>query len=467
MDVSSESSHNIRINPAPQDKPRRVNHKADLQWSGGDTTAKMTASEMGRSVSGETLVTNTSQSSLLRDGIAALDLPWSVTSLVEQQDVRADDESRQGSRTRGLDIGEDQLRAERAATRRAKMEENAKLWEARKKAAEEKVVRRSSRTPMLEKAGEAVSDLTASVLGKRPREALGKSKNRLGEIKRRASLRPRSVVEPLLSTTSAFEEPMAKSRRLSDGNLGTSSRPTEAFTIPRKPAPIRKDKRWLNSGLYTGQTRDFDGRLSESKNKRRQSSALPVKENKTLPLPMFVGERLMKYGRDFKLPYDVFSPLPPGQPRPDEWRKTNKNIFVGDAAQVWRHSKPREHSTCMCTSETGCDDHCMNRFMFYECDEGNCNLPDCSNRSFQSLAQRTKKGGKYNVGVEVIQTRDRGFGVRSNRTFEPNQIIVEYTGEIITQDECDKRMRTLYKDNEVRLTSSFRKRSDNDCSATT
>lgn len=458
MDASSESSHNIRINPAPQDKASRVNHNTDLQRLGRDATTEMKAGEMGRSVSGETLVTNTSQSSLLRDGIAALDLPWSVSSLVEPKDT--DNESWQDRKIRGLDECETQLRAETAAARRAKMKENEELWEARKKAAEEKAVRRSSRASMLGKAGEAVSDLTASVLGKRAREVLGKNKNRLGGVTRRASLRPKSMGGSLPSTTSASEGLAGKSRRLSDGDLGSSTRPTEAFTIPRKPVPIRKDKKWLDSGLYAGQTRDFDARFSESTNKRRQSSALSVKENRTLPMPMFAGERIIKNGRDFKLPYDIFSPLPPGQPRPDEWRKTNKNVFVGDAAQVWRHSKPREHSTCMCTPETGCDDHCMNRYMFYECDEGNCKLPDCSNRSFQALAQRTKKGGKYNVGVEVIQTRDRGFGVRSNRTFEPNQIIVEYTGEIITQEECDQRMRTQYKDNEVRLTPMFRNGSD-------
>ncbi|KAL8733599.1 MAG: hypothetical protein Q9166_002008 [cf. Caloplaca sp. 2 TL-2023] len=88
--------------------------------------------------------------------------------------------------------------------------------------------------------------------------------------------------------------------------------------------------------------------------------------------------------------------------------------------------------------------------MFYECDDTNCNVgPDrCNNRSFDGLKQRHKKGGKYNIGVEVIKTVDRGYGVRSNRTFEPHQIIVEYTGEIITQDECDARMENRYKDNE-------------------
>ena len=94
--------------------------------------------------------------------------------------------------------------------------------------------------------------------------------------------------------------------------------------------------------------------------------------------------------------------------------------------------------------------------MFYECDKGNCRLgPDCGNRSFEELKHRAKAGGKYNVGVEVIKTADRGYGVRSNRTFEPNQVIVEYTGEIITQSECEKRMRTIYKKNDVRNHSSI------------
>lgn len=456
LDASSESSHDIRVRQVSQCKSRRVNRKSDLAQQSRRYLVEDTINEKSRSISGETLVTNTSQSSLLRNGIAALDLPWSVTSLAHYGDVVVENISTPESETPTMSSEEDHVRAEKAAARRAKMEENAKLWEARKKVAEEKATRRSSRASILVKAGETVSDLTATVLGKRPREALEKGKDRLGDIKRRASLRPRSAVEQSLSVTPTFEGPTSRSRRLSESDLGKSNQRIEDSIIRGKPVPVRKAKRWLNSGLYTGQTRDFDGRLSETKNKRKHDAAPPTKENKTLPLPMFAGERIMKYGRDFKLPYDVFSPLPPGQPRPDEWRKTNKNVFVGDAAQVWRHSKPREHSTCMCTTETGCNDQCMNRFMFYECDDGNCNLPECSNRSFQSLAQRSKKGGKYNVGVEVIQTRDRGFGVRSNRTFEPNQIIVEYTGEIITQDECDKRMRTLYKNNEVRLARSER-----------
>ena len=89
--------------------------------------------------------------------------------------------------------------------------------------------------------------------------------------------------------------------------------------------------------------------------------------------------------------------------------------------------------------------------MLYECDSSNCNIgPEyCTNRPFEELRERCKAGSKYHIGVEVCKTLDRGHGLRSNRTFEPNQIIIEYTGEIITQDECDDRMRKRYKNAEV------------------
>lgn len=90
--------------------------------------------------------------------------------------------------------------------------------------------------------------------------------------------------------------------------------------------------------------------------------------------------------------------------------------------------------------------------MLYECDATNCNVgkQHCTNRAFADLTARRAKGGKYRVGVEVIKTSDRGYGVRSNRCFKPNQIIMEYAGEIITEEECERRMNEVYKDNEVR-----------------
>lgn len=91
--------------------------------------------------------------------------------------------------------------------------------------------------------------------------------------------------------------------------------------------------------------------------------------------------------------------------------------------------------------------------MLYECDERNCkfraNEEKCHNQPFADLGRRKNAGGKYNIGVEVIKTIDRGYGVRSNRSFRANQIITEYTGEIITELECDRRMNEEYVNNSV------------------
>lgn len=127
--------------------------------------------------------------------------------------------------------------------------------------------------------------------------------------------------------------------------------------------------------------------------------------------------------------------------------------FVGDASAYWKKQPHLDdfQSKCVCKPLDGCGSDCQNRIMLYECDDTNCNIgkDHCSNRAFQSLQERTKQGGRFRVGVEVFKTAGKGYGVRSNRCFRPNQIIMEYTGEIITNDECKDRMETKYKNNEV------------------
>ncbi|KAL8922196.1 MAG: hypothetical protein Q9172_003657 [Xanthocarpia lactea] len=313
--------------------------------------------------------------------------------------------------------------------------------------------RKSTRLSVFEFASSVVEQ-TKTVLGKRGREPMHVEKEQAPAFKR--ELRHSAV--SLDPGTPSFEGPLNKRLRLAN-ELGDSlSIPPVRST--RKPS-IRPVKRWLSQGLYVGQDSDFDPRLTTAKNKLKKANTKPDRSQRrsVLPLPMFAGQRTLETGRNYKLPFDVFSPLPPGQPKPDEWKKTHKNVFIGDAAAVWRKSR-LEPSRCVCAQERGCDHSCLNRHMLYECDDTNCNVGRdcCTNRSFDGLKQRHKKGGKYNIGVEVIKTTDRGYGVRSNRTFEPHQIIVEYTGEIITQDECDDRMENRYKDNECFYLMEFDQR---------
>jgi len=230
-----------------------------------------------------------------------------------------------------------------------------------------------------------------------------------------------------------------------------------AVEVEATPVNTRRVKKWLPFGLYAGQDYPVDPMKGLTTSEKKAFANLPElapaeKINSVLPPPQFAGLRLLIQGRDFQLPFDICNPLPPGQPKPKDWRTMTKNRFIGDARAIWKKTPHLQdyQSNCVCTPEDGCGESCQNRIMLYECDHTNCNvgIEHCQNRAFARLTERTKAGGKFRVGVEVIKTDDRGYGIRANRCFEPNQIIMEYTGEIITEDECDRRMNEKYKDNE-------------------
>ncbi|KAI9754432.1 MAG: hypothetical protein M4579_004700 [Chaenotheca gracillima] len=418
--VSVDASHSEEAYAAPQ-RVRRTRQSLVTTYNENVLSAatRRRASSGGgsRAISGETLVDNSENRRTLDQGINTLNLDWGINAFPS-----------------------DALNKDTAS--------GEHLWR-----------KRSVRSDLMGKAKSKLSK-TASVLGKRGREAVtagkGGARGVVDGLKRRASLRPRTMPQE-----EDGAEPPPKKAKVSVPDKAKESAPSSKPHIRvRQP----KDKLWLAHGLYIGQDRDFDPRLTETKNKTKKASSVQdheAKQRAMLPLPMFGGQRLLNNGRDFRLPFDVYSPLPRGQPKPDEWRKTRKigsrfdnvkllDVFVGDAASFWKNNKLPELSRCVCTPESGCDEECQNRFMFYECDDSNCNVgaERCTNRSFGDLKHRCKAGGKYDVGVEVIKTEDRGYGVRSNRTFQPNQIIVEYAGEIITQDECDARMKERYKHNE-------------------
>jgi len=329
--------------------------------------------------------------------------------------------------------------------------------------------RKSTRLDIAIDQASSVVEKTTSMLGKRSREAMEAGKETIQALK---GAKKRSIMRPRETGTLSLESPKKNARFSAAPIMEFSTRESKSKQTSKKPS-----KHWIKQGLYLGQSPDFDPRLTEIKNKLKKASTKQrqTQNSSAMPLPMFAGKRTLTVGRPFVLPFDVFSPLPPGQPKPDEWKKTHKStfplaaiegavvtltgrtdVFIGDAATYWKKAKLQEHSMCICTKDNGCDEQCLNRFMLYECDDHNCNAgaKHCTNRAFADLKQRCKSGEndakkKYSIGVEVMKTPDRGYGVRANRSFEPNQIIIEYTGEIITQEECDNRMYTRYKDAEV------------------
>ena len=268
------------------------------------------------------------------------------------------------------------------------------------------------------------------------------------------------------------------SKSETDGSASAQVEDEAALDASR---PVQKRlKKWMTKGLYSGQSmpKIYTAGLTTAEKKSLTKLPELAKEyppNKTLPMPIYNGLRMLLQGRDFQLPFDVFNPLPPGQPKPVKYGKINKSEmaflccsvfsllfsmlikmldrFVGEAHSIWKKSPNYDDSLtkCVCTPETGCDEDCQNRIMLYECNEMICNVgaEHCNNREFQQLAERTASKNAYNIGVEVFKTPNRGHGIRASRGFSPGQIIMEYIGEIITEEESDRRMNELYKDNEV------------------
>ncbi|KAK7731440.1 hypothetical protein SLS57_001379 [Botryosphaeria dothidea] len=319
------------------------------------------------------------------------------------------------------------------------------------------------------KAGKGSRSLT-SQLGKRGRDAFETVKTKtIGSAK---------------NSSRAPESPKKRQKRAASEPTPESA-PPNAATQPRRTDLKfggRYSKPWLNCGKFynTGQD-DLVGALSVIVGHKPKTNADGTPANKTFPLPMFsMAEKLDLYPKKrlpeqkrpfepFQLPYDIFSPLPK-EAKVKDWRELKKNEYKGEDAQEikarakdqCKKQRQMEASTCNCIGR--CDrDSCFNASLFFECDDRSCNLgPDCGNREFTNLQKRYKddlRQGKYfrsfNVGVEVMETPDRGHGVRAMRPFNQDQIVVEYIGEIITQQESDRRVNEVYKDHKCFYLMNF------------
>ena len=183
-------------------------------------------------------------------------------------------------------------------------------------------MRPSTSLDILKKVSNVV-EKTKSILGKRRREPTeaDTKKKPVSMHPKRSSLRSR---EP---ETAISPSPSKKRPRFSESDI-KNAETSQPSTVRRKLLKKQK-KQWISHGLYVGQDRHFDARLTESKNQLKKKD--DNKENETqkarslMPMPMFAGQRLLEIGRPFRLPFDVHSPLPPGQPKPDEWKKTQKS----------------------------------------------------------------------------------------------------------------------------------------------
>ncbi|ORZ26571.1 hypothetical protein BCR41DRAFT_300963, partial [Lobosporangium transversale] len=162
-------------------------------------------------------------------------------------------------------------------------------------------------------------------------------------------------------------------------------------------------------------------------------------------LPINYGAVLMSNQSDFCLPFDIMQAWKAGLLRkamqPEPFIKIRSNIFVERKRRT--ETSPM---VCHCTppppgaGKVGCGEDCYNRVMFYECISAHCPCGDqCSNQRFQ------KKHDEDHL--RVIWTQERGFGIQTMAPIKKGSLVIEYRGEVISQNECHRRMKTIYKNN--------------------
>ncbi|EMR11087.1 hypothetical protein PNEG_00686 [Pneumocystis murina B123] len=193
----------------------------------------------------------------------------------------------------------------------------------------------------------------------------------------------------------------------------------------------RKGKTYLTQGLY-----------AFSFNYTRESDSNNLKKKEIFPLPIHYGITLIDHLRDFKLPWNLFATSKKSY-RPGGWRYIKQNIYGKEKFK--KIFRPK----CNCKQGSDCGDGCLNRELFYECDDATCaldNSQECSNRAFQDYTKKRMEGRLSSLNTEIIWTGKCGFGLRSLRDFEANSLIVEYCGEVIEKNELFRRMNSIYKD---------------------
>ncbi len=120
--------------------------------------------------------------------------------------------------------------------------------------------------------------------------------------------------------------------------------------------------------------------------------------------------------------------------KPLKFKKIKANkahpSFVEDKAAIKRERE--ELQECDCSSDDPCGPDCLNRGMYIECDPKNCPCGTlCKNRRIQQ---------RQAAKIQTYKTSDKGFGLRTNQTLEPGDLVTEYCGEVISSSECADRL---------------------------
>lgn len=119
------------------------------------------------------------------------------------------------------------------------------------------------------------------------------------------------------------------------------------------------------------------------------------------------------------------------------------NKPVGTKVQQIVNSDESQINRCECSasSDAPCaDENCLNRALMFECDPNWCQAGEkCKNQRF--------KKREY-VECKPFKTDSAGWGLVAQQDISKGQFVIEYVGELIDEEECERRLKEMANNNQ-------------------
>uniref|UniRef100_A0A3Q2XDE1 Ash1 (absent, small, or homeotic)-like (Drosophila) n=1 Tax=Haplochromis burtoni TaxID=8153 RepID=A0A3Q2XDE1_HAPBU len=220
------------------------------------------------------------------------------------------------------------------------------------------------------------------------------------------------------------------------GPVSREQAPPMPIATQREKRPARPPKKkFQKAGLY-----------SDVYKTEPRSQFLQLKKEKLEYIPgeheygLFPAPIHVKYLRqkriDFQLPYDILWLWKHDQ-RPDvPLYKKIRSVYV-DVKPLSGY----ETTTCNCrlpedSTEKGCMDECLN-MSFAECSPSTCPCGDhCDNQHIQRH--------EWVQCLERFRTEGKGWGIRTKESLRSGQFIIEYLGEVVSEQEFSRMMEQYF-----------------------
>ncbi|XP_075593095.1 histone-lysine N-methyltransferase ASH1L isoform X1 [Balearica regulorum gibbericeps] len=262
-----------------------------------------------------------------------------------------------------------------------------------------------------------------------------------------ARKRQKSLPEDEQESSKSFSETVAEPPSPHDA-LGkpheseNTEQPLPSLAQREKKAPRPPKKKYQKAGLYSDvyKTTDPKSRLIQLKKEKLEYTP-GEHEHGLFPAPIHVGKYLRQKRIDFQLPYDILWQWKHNQlyKKPDVplYKKIRSNVYV-DVKPLSGY----EATTCNCKKPDdgdgkGCVEDCLNRMIFAECSPNTC---PCGEQCCNQRIQRHE----WVQCLERFRAEEKGWGIRTKEPLKAGQFIIEYLGEVVSEQEFRNRMIEQY-----------------------